>query len=140
MKTFLPFRTAPLLLVLGLLVFSFVIVLPSCTGPDPAGLQNATNLSTRLTTLMNKAAVSTFSSNSNEIKEVSDELTKAEEHATMQKRNKAIANQWKILRTEQVVPFLARWKEAKLDKDFVKEAVAQVQKSLDAIKKAEKAK
>ncbi|MEO6758943.1 MAG: hypothetical protein ABIO24_05770 [Saprospiraceae bacterium] len=139
MKPFLhPLRSGALLL--GILFFSGATLLQSCISSDPAGLQNATNLSTRLVTLMNKAVASTFSTNSNEIKEVAAELAKAEEHASMQKRNKAIANQWKILRTEQVEPFLTRWKEAKLDKDYVKEAVAQVTKSLDAIRKAEQSK
>ncbi len=136
MKTIpLSIRSTPLLLAFGLLLF-----LSSCIGPDPAGLQNVTNLSTRLTTLMNKAVTSTYANSKTEIEGVTAELGKAEQHSMEQKRNKEIANQWKILRTEQVEPFLMRWKQEKLDKDFVKEAVAQVQKSLDAIKKAEQAK
>lgn len=141
MKTILPFfRSTPLLLALGLLVFSTTPLLQSCAAaPDPVGLQNATNLSTRLTTLMGKATEA-FSKHSDDIKKVSADLLKAEEHAAAQKKNAEIASSWKILRTEQVEPFLLRWKEGKLDKDFVKEATAQVQKSLDAIKKAEQGK
>ena len=86
---------------------------------------------------MAKSSTATYSSNKTEIDAVAAELMKAEQHAADQKRNTEIANSWKILRTEQVEPFLLRWKDGKLDKEFVKEATAQVQKSLAAIKKAE---
>ena len=138
MKTF---RTAPLFLALGLLLFSSTTLLQSCAASyDATGLQNATNLSTKLTTLMGKAATSTYASNKSDIEAVTADLVKAEQHSTAQKRNAEIAKSWMILRTEQVEPFLLRWKEGKQDKDFVKEATAQVQKSLDAIKKAEQGK
>ncbi len=138
MKTF---RMAPLLMLLGWLLFATTPLLQSCSaGYDAMGLQNVTNLSTRLIALMEKAATSTSNSNKSEIEGVTADLNKAEQHAAAQKRNQEIANAWKILRTEQVEPFLLRWKDGKLDKDFVKEATAQVRKSLDAIKKAEQGK
>ncbi len=135
------FRMAPLLLALGFLLFSTTPLLQSCSSSyDAMGMQNVTNLSTKLTTLMGKASGTNYDTNKSEITAVTADLKKAEDHCAMQKRNKEIANSWQILRTEQVEPFLTRWKEGKLDKDFVKEATAQVQKSLDAIKKAEQAK
>jgi len=135
------FRMAPLFLALGFLLFATTPLLQSCSSSyDAVGMQNVANLSTKLTTLMGKASTSTYDTNKSEITEVAADLKKAEEHGAMQKRNQEIANSWQILRTEQVEPFLTRWKEGKLDKDFVKEATAQVQKSLDAIKKAEQAK
>ena len=133
----LPWRSAPFFLILGFLFFSSTTLLQSCHAPDPAGLQNATNLSTRLTTLMSKAS-EPFSKHSDEIKSVMSDLSAAEQHAMEQKGNKIVASQWTTLRTGLIEPFLLRWKEGKLDKDFIKEAVAQVQNSLDAIKKAEK--
>lgn len=138
MKTF---RIAPLLIVLGLLTFTTTPLLQSCSSAyDAMGMQNVTNLSSKLTTLMSKAATSTYDANKSEVEMVTADLKKAQEHCTAQKRNQEIANSWKILQEEQVEPFLTRWKEGMLDKDYVKEATAQVQKSFDAIKKAEQAK
>ncbi len=131
------FQMAPILLVMGLLLGTSTLVLQSCRTYDEVGFQNATNLSTKLPALMGRADTTTYASNKKEIEAVTAELNKAEEHCGAQKRNKEITSSWKILRTEQVEPFLMRWKAGKLDKDLVREAVAQVRKSLDAIKKAE---
>ncbi len=138
MKTF---RTPPLLLLLGLLISSTTPLFQSCSSPyDAMGMQNVTNLSSKLVALMSKAATSTYDTNKSTIETVTADLKTAEEHCATKKRNQEIGNSWKILRTEQVEPFLTRWKAGILDKDFVKEATAQVQKSFDAIKKAEQGK
>ncbi len=132
----LPWRTTSFFLVFGFLFFS-AATLPACKSTDLVGMQNATNLSTQLTTLMNKAN-EPFAKHSDEIKSAMSALMAAEQHATEQPRNKIIAKQWTTLRTGLVEPFITRWKEGKLDKDFIKEAVLQVQNSLAAIRKAGK--
>lgn len=136
MKAFLlaPLRTFPVFLLLAI----GLVLTPACVKPDPMGMENATNMTTKLPDLMNKSVTKTYNSQKSDIENTLADLTKAQEHAAAQKSNKEIAGMWKILRDEQLVPFFDRWKEKeKLDKDFVKEAVAQVKKSLEAIKKAE---
>ncbi|MBC7777183.1 MAG: hypothetical protein H7246_17255 [Phycisphaerae bacterium] len=135
MKTF---RNSLSSLMLGLLLLGAASTLQSCSKFDKVGLDNATNLSTMLTDLMGKAATSKFSANSEAIKKVSDALANAVKHAEGVKKNKEIAASWTTLQSDLVTPFLARWKDkGMLDKDVVKEATAQVTKSLDAIRKAE---
>jgi hypothetical protein len=128
---------------IGWLALGFLLVAaPACSAKfDKTGLDNVTNLGTALSELMGKAATSKFSAQSDAVKKVSDDLEKAVQHAAGKKKNKEVAEAWKTLQGELVAPFLERWKEkGMLDKDFVKEATAQVTKSLDAIKKAEMAK
>jgi hypothetical protein len=70
-----------------------------------------------------------------------EDLGKGGEHACGQKKNKEVCEQWKILTNDVAKPYFDRWKEkGVLDKDYVKETVGIVGKSLDAIKKAELAK
>ena len=135
MKTF---RNTLTSLMFGFLLLSAASTMQSCNQFDKIGLDNATNLATALTDLMGKAATSKYSANSDAIKKVSDALASAAKHAESRKKNKEIATSWTTLQTELVTPFLTRWKEkGMLDKDLVKEATAQVTKSLEAIKKAE---
>lgn len=129
------------LLALGFLLFSTTTVMQSCSPQfDQMGLDNVTNLGSKLTDLMAKA-IEPFGKHSSAVSSLLTDLGKAAEHSAGQKRNKEIADQWKILTNDLAQPFFDRWKEkGTLDKDFVKEFVGQVGKSLDAIKKAELAK
>lgn len=124
---------------LGLLLVGTCTGLQSCQKFDKIGLENATNMATTLSDLMGKAT-GKYSANTEAIKKASDALAIAVKHAETKKKNKEIAEAWRTLQNDLVTPFLARWKEkGMLDKDFVKEATAQVTKSLEAIKKAEMA-
>lgn len=129
------------LLAFGLVLFSTTTTMQSCSPTfDQMGLDNITNLGGKLTDLMAKA-VEPYGKHAAAVVSLLGDLDKAAEHAAGQKRNKEIANSWGILKTEQAMPFFERWKEkGVLDKDFVKESVGQVGKSIDAIKKAELAK
>lgn len=123
--------------MIGFLILS-AATMQSCTKFDKVGLDNATNLSSDLSSLMSKASTSKYTANTEAIKKVSDALASAVQHAEGVKRNKEIASSWTTLQDDLVIPFLARWKEkGMLDKDVVRESTAQVSKSLDAIKKAE---
>jgi hypothetical protein len=124
-------------LFLGLLLVGATASLQSCTKFDKIGLDNATNLGTSLSELMGKAT-GKYTAHTDVIQQVSTTLSNAVKHAESRKKNLEIAEAWKTLQNDLVAPFLARWKEkGSLDKDFVKEATAQVNKSLEAIKKAE---
>lgn len=130
-----PFKASTLLFALGL----FLLSAPSCSPRfDAIGFDNISTIGTKLTDLMNKA---TGSYNATAASSLLTEIDKAYEHAKSVKGNKSIAESWRILKTDMVAPFLDKWKtDGKLDKDFVKEAVAQVKKSITAITNAEKAK
>lgn len=130
-----------LLLSLGLVMFSVTSTMQSCSAKfDQVGLDNVTNLGGQLTQLMGKAT-EPFGKHSESVSKILSDLGSAATHAAGQKRNGEIAQQWKILNDELATPFFNRWKEKGiLDKDYVKESVGQVGKSLDAIKKAEMAK
>lgn len=142
MRTYLrSMKPSALLLSFGLVLFSVTSTMQSCTPKfDQIGLDNVTNLGGQLTQLMGKA-VEPFGKHSAAATKMLEDLSAAATHAAGQKRNKEIAQSWKILNDELATPFFNRWKEKGiLDKDYVKEAVGQVGKSLDAIKKAEMAK
>lgn len=142
MRTFLrSLKPNALLLSLGLVLFSVTSTMQSCSPRfDQVGLDNVTNLGGQMTQLMGKA-VEPFGKHSDAVTKLLEDLSGAATHAADQKRNKEIAQSWKILNDELATPFFNRWKEKGiLDKDYVKEAVGQVGKSLDAIKKAEMAK
>lgn len=142
MRTFLrSLKPNALLLSLGLVLFSVTTTMQSCSPQfDQIGLDNVTNLGGQLTQLMGKAT-EPFGKHSSAVTKLLEDLGGAVTHATSQKRNKEIGQSWKILSDELAKPFFDRWKEKGiLDKDYVKEAVGQVGKSLDAIKKAEMAK
>lgn len=130
-----------LLLAFGLVLFSTTTTMQSCSPIfDQVGLDNITNIGGKLTDLMAKA-VEPYGKHSDAVSSLLGDLGKAADHASGQKRNKEIAESWKLLTNDLATPFFNRWKEkGKLDKDFIKEAVGQVGKSLDAIKKAELAK
>jgi hypothetical protein len=129
------------LISFGLVLFATTTTMQSCSPSfDQAGLDNITNTGGQLTQLMAKAT-EPFGKHADSVTDVLDRLTKAGAHSAGQKRNSEIAKSWKILTDELATPFFNRWKEKGiLDKDYVKEAVGQVGKSLDAIKKAEMAK
>jgi hypothetical protein len=130
------------LFALGLILFSAsTLTMQSCAAkPDPTGLGNATNLGTKLTDMMGKAT-EPFGKHSKAVASLLEELNKAAEHSCGQKKNKEICESWKTLTNDQAKPFFDRWKEkGVLDKDYVKEAVGIMGKSLDAIKQAELAK
>ncbi len=132
-----PFNAGPLLFALGL----FLLSTPACAPRfDPIGYDNISNIGTKLVELMNKAT-GNYSSNATAATSLLAEIDKAYEHAKAQKGNKTIAESWRLLKTDIVAPFFEKWKaDGKLDKDFVKEAVAQAQKSVTSITNAEKAK
>ena len=117
----------------------FLLSAPACSpGFDAKGLDNITNIGTKLLDLMNKA---TSSYNSTAAASLLTEIDKAYEHAQSVKGNKSVAESWRLLKTDIVAPFFEKWKtDGKLDKDFVKEAVATAKKSITAITNAEKAK
>lgn len=142
MRTFFrSVKPSAMLLSLGLLLFSVTSTMQSCSaGFDQIGLDNVTNLGGQLTQLMGKAT-EPFGKHSDSVTKILGDLGSAATHAAGQKRNDDVANSWKLLNDELATPFFNRWKEKGiLDKDYVKEAVGQVGKSLDAIKKAEMAK
>jgi len=136
MKTLL-FSLKPQLLLLALGIFVFASTTNMACSPkfDQMGVDNVKNISTKVTGLMGKA---TGPYNEPAAADLLSDLDKAQAHAAGIKGNKSIAESWKVLKDDLVAPFLMKWKEkGKLDAPFVKEATAQVVKSLDAIKKAE---
>lgn len=142
MRTFFhSLKPNALLLSLGLVLFSVTSTMQSCSPKfDQIGLDNVTNLGGQLTQLMGKAT-EPFGKHADSVTKMLGDLGNAATHAAGQKRNGEIAQSWKVLNDELATPFFNRWKEKGiLDKDYVKEAVGQVGKSLDAIKKAEMAK
>lgn len=142
MRTFLrSVKPNAFLLSLGLVLFSVTSTMQSCSAKfDQIGLDNVTNLGGQLTQLMGKAT-EPFGKHTDSVTKLLSDLDGAASHAAGEKKNEEIAKSWKILKDELAIPFFNRWKEkGLLDKDFVKEAVGQVGKSLDAIKKAEMAK
>lgn len=131
------FRNTLNTLMFGFLLLGAASMTQSCNRFDNVGLGNATNLATALSDLMAKAT-SKYSGHTEAINKVKDALSKAVSHAAGRKNNTEIATAWKTLQDELVTPFLDRWKDKEtLDKDYVREATAQVSKSLEAIKKAE---
>ncbi len=142
MKTlFFSFRPGTLFLTLGLLFFSVSTTMQSCAATfDQVGLDNITNLGGRLTDLMAKAK-EPYGKHADAVGKLMTELGQAADHAATQKKNMEIANSWNILKNDLAMPFFDRWKEkGVLGNDYIKEAVGQVGKSIDAIKKAELAK
>lgn len=142
MKTLLSsLKINTLVLSLGLLCLGAMTTLPSCVAAyDAASVENLTNISNKLPALMGKATEA-YSKHESDATTLLSDIGKAATHAASLKKNKEVAESWKILQNDLVTPFFARWKEkGKLDKDFIKEATMQVTKSLDAIKRAESAK
>ena len=142
MKTLLSsLKINTLALSIGLFFAGAMVTLPSCMASfDAVSMENVTSISKKLPDLMGKATEA-YSKHEAEATSLLNDLGKAATHAASLKKNKEVAESWKILQNDLVAPFFARWKEkGKLDKDFVKEATMQVNKSLDAIKKAETAK
>lgn len=138
---FLSLKTSTLSLLVALSIGASLTTIQSCMAPyDAIGMENATSVSTKLPAVMEKATES-YSKNEADVKAVTNDLDKAATHAASMKKNKEVAESWRILQNDLVAPFFARWKEkGKLDKNFIKEATAQVNKSLAAIKKSETAK
>ena len=143
MKSFIPSLKRNLFtFLIGLsIAAAAAVTLPSCMAPyDAIGTENVTGISTKLPALMAKATEA-YSKHETEVTTLTSDLNSAVSHAASMKKNKEVAESWRLLQTDLVAPFLARWKEkGKLDKDFIKEATMQVTKSLDAIKRAEMAK
>lgn len=135
-------KPSAFLLAFGFVLFSTTtLTMQSCSAKfDQAGLDNVTNLGSKLTDMMGKAT-EPFGKHADAVSKILKDLDAATQHAAGQKKNKEIAESWKILTNDLAKPFFDRWKEKGiLDKDFIKESVGQVGKSLDAIKKAEMAK
>lgn len=142
MKTLLSsLKINTLVLSLGLLFVGSMVTVSSCVASfDAMSMENVTSISKKLPDLMGKATES-YSKHEADATSLLSDIGKAATHAASLKKNKEVAESWKILQNDLVAPFFARWKEkGKLDKDFIKEAAMQVSKSLDAIKKAESAK
>lgn len=124
-------------IALGIFLFASAANMSCAPRFDQTAVDNVTNLSTLLPSMMSKATGG-FADNSDIIKKASEALDQAVAHANGTKGNKSIATSWNTLKNDLVAPFLARWKEkGKLDGTFIKEATSQVTKSLDAIKRAE---
>ena len=142
MKTFFN-RLKPnfLLLTLGIVLFSSMPVMQSCSAKfDQVGLDNITNIGGKLTDLMSKAT-EPYGKHESAVTKIMADLTQAADHSAGQKSNKEVAKSWNVLKNELAMPFFDRWKsKGVLSKEVIKESVGQVGKSLDAIKKAELAK
>lgn len=145
MKTVLqPFKAS---IWLSMLLWSVMLAglttgITSCVGArfDQTALENANMLSEKLPALMDKA-IKPFKDNETEVNALIKSLNDAYDRANATKKNKEVAEQWRIVRDDMVKPFMDRWKEkGKLDKDFIKAATTQVKDSLAAIARAEKAK
>lgn len=141
-------NTVPLLLkpkqLLPMLFWGLLLAsgLSSCVGArfDQVALDNASGLSTQLPALMDKAT-STYATHETEAQSLLTKVTEAYNHALSTKKNKDVAEQWRILRDDLVQPFMTRWKDkGKLDKDFINIAGKQVKDALASIARAEKAK
>lgn len=137
----LALKTNTLSMLVALSIGASLTAIPACMAPyDAIGMENVTSITTKLPAVMEKATEA-YSKNEADVKSVTADLDKAVSHAASMKKNKEVAEAWRILQSDLAAPFFARWKEkGKLDKDFVKEAVTQVKKSLDSIKKSETAK
>ncbi|MCA0238903.1 MAG: hypothetical protein LCH81_21195 [Bacteroidetes bacterium] len=138
---FLSLKINTFSLLVGLSIAASAALLPACMAPyDAMGTEYVNSISTKLPALMNKATEA-YSKHETEVSSLNSELDKVVAHAASMKKNKEVAESWRLLQTDLVAPFIARWKDkGKLDKDFIKEATMQVTKSLDAIKRAEAAK
>ncbi|MCB0528108.1 MAG: hypothetical protein KDC61_11445 [Saprospiraceae bacterium] len=142
MKTFFcSFKPGLLMLCFGFVLVSAMTTFQACSPAfDQAGLDNVTNLGSKLTDLMAKAT-EPYGKHEVAVNALRTELGLAAEHAASQKRNKEIAEAWMALKNELATPFFDRWKEkGLLNIEVIKESVGQVGKSIDAIKKAELAK
>jgi hypothetical protein len=119
----------------------FLVTTPACSPKiDPVGIQNASNISTKLSELMNKANTA-FGPNATAVSTLLTEINTAYEHAKSVKRNKEIAEAWRILKDETVTPFFDKWKkDGTLNPELVKESVTTATKSINAILNAEKSK
>jgi hypothetical protein len=126
-----------IVLFLGLMALA-----PSCSPKFcPDCLKQVKDLSVSLPAVMNLASKPYDDAAESKIAGVTKQLIDASAMAATFKRNKDLAEAYRILKDELTLPFFARWKEkGKLDKDYVKAAVMQVSDSLKAIEKAESAK
>lgn len=129
-------------LLLGLFLGNMSLGLQSCASAkfDQKALDNVTMLAQKLPALMEKAT-KPYKDSESEATVLLKSISDAQAYAAGIKKNKEIAEQWRILRDDLVQPYLNRWKEkGKLDKDFVAPAVKQVKDALASIERAEKAK
>lgn len=145
MKTFLSSRmTVNVLPVFfwAIVLLGFTTVFTSCVGArfDQVALDNANTMGESVPALMMNATKS-YSGFAAKVEEATAKINEAHKHALETPKNKEVAEMWRILRDDQVMPFFQRWKDKdKLDKDFVKPAAEQVKASLAAIERAERAK
>jgi len=126
----------------GLMLAGLSAGLTSCVGArfDQVALDNTTALSTQLPALMSKAT-GAFATHEAEAQSLLTKITDAYNHALSTKKNKDVAEQWRILRDDLVQPFITRWKESgKLSKAVVDVSTNQVKDALASITRAEKAK
>ncbi|MCC6460346.1 MAG: hypothetical protein IT260_07730 [Saprospiraceae bacterium] len=129
-------------LLLSITLAGFGAGLSSCASAQfsQTALDNSVSLGKDLPVLMNKATKA-YSDNETEANALLAKVNDAYTLAASFKKNKDVAEQWRILRDDLVQPFLTRWKEkGKLDKDFIRPAAEQVKSALGAIERAEKAK
>lgn len=129
-----------LMLSLGLLTAP--ILFQSCKAYyDQTVVENAAKLQKKVVDLMNHSKESTSKGHAKDITGIMSDLDKAVDDASAKKNNKSIADSWRILRDEQIKPFMDKWKaDGKQDPQFVAEAIKQVKTSFEAIERAEKAK
>lgn len=123
-----------------LLLLAFLV--QSCSPKyDLKGVQNAENLAKAIPELMEMATSKKYDEAAAKIVVARNDIESAASHSQSIKKNKEIATMWQVFRDEQSNPFFEQWKtKGKLDKDFVKNYVAQVNASLASILRAEKAK
>lgn len=124
------------LLLLGLLT--------SCAGVryDRVAWDNVNGIIHEVPTLLDHAAQDPYSKHETAVNKALEKINTGYTHAAATKKNQDVAEQWRVLRDEMVVPFVNRWKEkgGKLDKDFVTPATKQIKDALLAIERTESAK
>jgi hypothetical protein len=130
---------------LGMAVMAFLLSFTllsttQCSRIDRLGLANVNGLLTALPDLVRKGN-EPFSKHADAITKAQSDIEKACEHAKGRKRNKEVAESWRILKDEVSAPVFKNWKEkGKLDKDFAAASADQMAKMLQAILNAEKRK
>lgn len=107
---------------------------------SPAAVETVRKISTALPALMEKATAP-YDNHKADVDALIAELDKAQSDAAAIKRNKEVAEQWRLLRDDVVKPYVNRWKEkGALSAALVKPAVESAKKSLASILRAEEGK
>lgn len=135
-------KISVLQLFFALILAAGCLLVPACSPCyQMTSVEKTEKINTNLPALMQKASNTTYESVEAQWVLLKNDIDSAIDAAKAVKRNKDVAEMWRIFRDEQVNVFAERWKEkGKLDKDFVKEYTNSVKKSLASILRAEKEK